>query len=398
MTYSANVPNPRASLDDRVLDFITEADQQTTVWSALAEDSQDESEIQTNSERETRFNDLACDLFDFQFAACPTYARFCRDQGVHPESLQHWSELPAVPTGAFKEVELRSFSKEHTLKTFCTSGTSTAQQGSLHLDTLELYEASLRANFRRHMLPGLQPSSATKTCFGILAPSPNEVPDSSLSHMFGVALQKFGSEESLFLISNDELQVDRFLQLIIALQQDSEEFSPLALCGTAFSWVHLLDELERRSIRVSLPPNTSIMETGGFKGRSRETTREELYARMETFFGISASQIVNQYGMTELGSQFYDSVLASPNQPRHKVIPPWVRVRILDPSTGKESLPGEPGVIQIYDLANTGSVLAVRTADLGYTLEDGFEVLGREAGAEQRGCSLAIETMLGNKT
>ncbi len=52
-------------------------------------------------------------------------------------------------------------------------------------------------------------------------------------------------------------------------------------------------------------------------------------------------------------------------------------------------------MIQIVDLANTGSVLAVQTADLGRELPGGFEVLGRSPGAEARGCSIAADEMLG---
>ena len=55
---------------------------------------------------------------------------------------------------------------------------------------------------------------------------------------------------------------------------------------------------------------------------------------------------------------------------------------------------GEVGVVTILDLANTGSVLAIQSADLGRAVGDGFEVLGREAGAEARGCSIAADEML----
>jgi hypothetical protein len=103
---------------------------------------------------------------------------------------------------------------------------------------------------------------------------------------------------------------------------------------------------------------------------------------------------VNQYGMTELASQFHDSVLRFPGEPRRKLGPPWTRVRCLDPETGRECAPGAVGRIAILDLANTGSIQAVQTADLGRSRGDGFEVLGREAGAEARGCSLAADAML----
>jgi hypothetical protein len=97
--------------------------------------------------------------------------------------------------------------------------------------------------------------------------------------------------------------------------------------------------------------------------------------------------------MTELGSQFYDSVLRLPGTPRRKLGPPWARVRILD-ADGRDVPDGGVGAIAIVDLANTGSVLAVQTADVGRRAGDGFEVLGREPGAEARGCSLAVDEML----
>ena len=55
---------------------------------------------------------------------------------------------------------------------------------------------------------------------------------------------------------------------------------------------------------------------------------------------------------------------------------------------------GIGGGLAIVDLANTGSVLALQTADLGRRIGDGFEVLGREPGAEARGCSRAADAML----
>ena len=57
-------------------------------------------------------------------------------------------------------------------------------------------------------------------------------------------------------------------------------------------------------------------------------------------------------------------------------------------------------MIVVHDLANTGSVAAIQTADLGRRIAakdspfgDGFEVLGRAEGAEARGCSIAADAM-----
>jgi hypothetical protein len=46
------------------------------------------------------------------------------------------------------------------------------------------------------------------------------------------------------------------------------------------------------------------------------------------------------------------------------------------------------------DLANTGSVIALATSDAGRLVDGGLEVIGRLAGAEARGCSLAAEALL----
>ena len=54
-------------------------------------------------------------------------------------------------------------------------------------------------------------------------------------------------------------------------------------------------------------------------------------------------------------------------------------------------MPGEIGSISVLDLSNSGSICALQTADLGRSVGEGFEILGREEGAEAKGCSLAVD-------
>jgi hypothetical protein len=340
-------------------------------------------------EDEERFDALALALFAHQFERCPPYRRFCERRAATPASVRGWREIPPVPTGAFKELFLSCFPAERTVHTFRTSGTSTATRGELHLDTLELYEASLLPSFCRFLLPDLSPERPFATIL-VLAASPAEARDSSLSHMFGVAIRELGAEGSLFFVENGGLRAEELLRAL----ETAPAQRPLLLCGTAFAFVHLLDALEQRSARLALPAAARIMETGGFKGRSRAMPRPALYLALEEQLGVPLERIVNQYGMTELGSQFYDTVLREPAAPGRKLGPPWARVRIVDPETGEDAPPDGAGTILVYDLANTGSVLAIQTADLGRRVQDGFEVLGREPGAEARGCSIAADELL----
>ncbi|HEY8152848.1 MAG TPA: long-chain fatty acid--CoA ligase [Myxococcota bacterium] len=336
-----------------------------------------------------RFEALALELFAFQWERCQPYRRFCERRGARPATITSWQEIPAVPTGAFKELELRSFPTERSAHVFRTSGTSSAARGALHLDTLALYEASLLPSFARHLLPDL--AAGERAPILVLAPSPAEVPDSSLSHMFGVLLRERGTSESGFFLRGGALEVDA---LLAAIERASASTSALVLCGTAFAFVFLLDELARRGRSLALPRSARIMETGGFKGRSRELGQGELYAELEARLGVPAARIVNQYGMTELASQFHDSVLRLPAEPRRKLGPPWTRVALLDPVGGGPAPEQAVGQIVVIDLANTGSVLALQTADLGRRVADGFHVLGREPGAEARGCSIAADELL----
>ena len=340
---------------------------------------------------DARFEALALALFAFQFEHCAPYRRFCEGRSRTPERVKTSDEIPAVPTGAFKELALTSFPLERARKTFRTSGTSAHTRGALHLDTLALYEASLLPAFRRHLFPGLAAGARARLI--VLAPSADEAPDSSLSYMFQVALRELGDAQSGWFVRGGALDLD---SLLAALDAACLAGTPVALCGAAFAFVHLLEALGARGAALALPAGSRALETGGFKGRARERPRAELYGEIEERLAIAPARIVNQYGMTELGSQFYDSTLREPRAPRRKLAPPWTRVRLVDPLSGAPVGQGRPGAIAVCDLANTGSVCAIQTADLGSAIgDDGFEVLGREPGAEERGCSIALDELLG---
>lgn len=349
---------------------------------------------------EARFTRIALALFRFQHDACEPYARLCRSLGREPANVHRFEEIPAVPTGAFKEFSLRSFPEADTIKTFRTSGTGSDRQGELHLDTLELYEASLIASLRRYFIPDLL-GQAPEMRF--LAPNTKESPDSSLSHMFDVLARAEGGDQSRFDLARGTLDLKSFEAAIVRARTSN---TPLVVAGTSFAFVHFLDHVsdpsnsEVAANRWTLPPRSRVMETGGFKGRSRVVPREVLRAKIAACFGLDESRIVNQYGMTELASQFYDSTLIDPEGPRRKLLPPWTRVRFVDPESADDVAPGGVGMIIIHDLANTGSVAAIQTADLGRAILDasgqmiGFDVVGREEGAEARGCSIATDVML----
>ena len=81
--------------------------------------------------------------------------------------------------------------------------------------------------------------------------------------------------------------------------------NPILVLGTAFSFVHLLDYLAEKNLRFDLPPGSRVMETGGYKNRSRSMPRTGLHQLLTERLGVPPSQIIC-IGMSESSSQAYD--------------------------------------------------------------------------------------------
>lgn len=345
---------------------------------------------------EGEFNQLALELFALQFENVPAYRRLCLAKSVSPAEITHWKQIPAVPTMAFKELELTSLPPEERTAVFHSSGT-TEQRPSRHFhsaDSLAVYEASLLPWFQENFLSDHEDllenesvNATEKFGFIILTPPPTLAPNSSLVHMFETVRRELGSRDSFFggqLDSAGAWTLD-IEQVLFGIRKSMCANRPIAIVGTAFSFVHLLDHFEAKNMRYRLAEGSRVLETGGYKGRSRVLPKTELHSLITKHLGIPTSHIVCEYGMSELSSQAYDAPLA---HSRTFKFPAWARVQITSPETGLEVAEGETGLIRIYDLANVRSVMAIQTEDLGIRHGDGFELIGRSAVVEPRGCSL----------
>jgi len=350
-------------------------------------------EDQASLEGEDPFNRLALRIFRLQCRGNPVYGAFVRGRGIDPEGVVDWRDIPPVPTAAFKEMPLLTGPPGEGGLVFRTSGTTRGRErrGEHHVADPSLYRASLLPPFRRYLLP-----DGARLPVGALLAPPSLVPDSSLGTMVEVVMSTLAAPGGGWYVdASGAIDEAGFTRLLEGAMDRGE---PLLLVGTAFAWVHWMDLMDVRGLRFSLPPGSRIMETGGFKGRSRAVPRGVLYQGLVDRLGVPLGRIVNEYGMTELLSQFYEPVLAggTPADPaaRHHVGPPWVRTRILHPETLQLVTDGEEGLLCHLDLANLRSVCGVLTGDLGVRVGEGFRVLGRSPGAEPRGCSMVMEELL----
>lgn len=338
------------------------------------------------------FTDVALRIYEFQKRHNSFYRRYVELTGT--PKPQSWREIPAVWTNAFKRARVATFPKGRTIACFRTSGTTEGEGGVHEFCDLELYRRAALSFFRTALLPD---DVRQKMLF--LSPPPADAPHSSLIFMFESVRKAFGATGSRYFFRNDALDTNALCR---SLSNACRTGEPLFLLGTAFAFAYLLQDLDKRQLRFQLPPGSRIMETGGFKGRVKEIPRDEFYFQLQHALGIPRSHIVNEYGMTELSSQFYYCGLALTLAGRRipasamsvKVCPPWTRVLIVDPETGREVQVGAQGLIRIYDLANLGSVVAIQTEDIGVRRRDGFEILGRAPLAPPRGCSLDAERLI----
>ena len=344
---------------------------------------------------EADFSALAHELFTLQFAHVAPYRSLCEARRVTPDSLTDWRQIPAVPTAAFKELDLTSLTPAERTGVFHSSGT-TEHRPSRHFhsaESLVVYEASLLAWFERHVRPDAR-TDKSPARFLCLAPPPEQAPHSSLVYMFAAVSRAFGAPDSCFLASagaDNSWSLDSAAALA-GLRHAEQTNQPLLLLGTAFMFVHLLDTLAQHDLAITLPPGSRVMETGGYKGRSRELPKAELHALITARLGIPPAAIICEYGMSELSSQAYDRVAGAPSilSPQSSIFsfPPWARALVTSPETGREVADGETGLLRIFDLANVRSVMAIQTEDLAVRRGDGFELLGRATQVEARGCSL----------
>ena len=340
------------------------------------------------------FNRLATAAFQRQFAENEPYRRYCERRDATPGGVDHWSRIPAVPTAAYKSAALFCGDPATAEIVFRTSGTTLGSEnrGAHYVGDLSFYRAAALPNFKAHLLP-----DAAHLPMLILAPDTRLAPDSSLSWMLEAVKTEFGSQDSAHVVDQDGLRLDT---LLTALAESEVRQKPVMLLGTAAAYAHLLEDLDERGRRFELPCGSRLMETGGFKRRRREIPKRELYAWLEDRLGIPEPYCVAEYGMTEMCSQFYDNVLREqargrPPLRRHKTVAPWIRTQVVDAETLEPLPAGRTGVLCHFDLANFDSVLAVQTDDLGVAAEGGgFEILGRAAGAELRGCSIAMDQWL----
>ena len=308
------------------------------------------------------FEALALEIFKFQFETNAVYRSFCDLLYKHPSDIKSLTDIPFLPIQFFKSHKVLS-SSNPIKKTFTSSGT-TGKMTSKHLVTdLALYESSYQKGFK-HFYGNIKDYTILA-----LLPSYLEREGSSLVYMVNDLISTSKHPKSGFYLHNLE-------DLALTIKQLEAKGQKTLLIGVSFA---LLDLIEKFQFNLK---HTTVMETGGMKGKRKELVREELHQILQTGFGVD--RIHSEYGMTELLSQAYslgNGVFDCP---------PWMKVLTRQTEDALTlQPPNATGGINVIDLANLNSCSFIATQDLGKVDKNGrFEIIGRFDHSDIRGCNL----------
>ncbi len=309
------------------------------------------------------FNEIALQVFNYQYHNNLLYREFCQLIGRSPEKVKVFQDIPFLPISFFKSHQVTCFEAVWAERVYTSSGT-TGQQTSRHF--VRKY-ADYRLSFEKSF--ELFYGNIADYCVLALLPNYLEREGSSLVEMAKDLIAKSGHSDSGFYLNN----LGQLAETINRLQEQK-----IVLLGVTYALLDLSD------LGPFHWPNVIVMETGGMKGKRKELVREELHAALKLGFGVE--NIHSEYGMTELLSQAYSSGNGIFN------CPPWMKILTRDINDALTLRKDEKtGGINVIDLANIDSCSFIATQDLGRVYSNqSFEILGRFDNSDVRGCNLMI--------
>ena len=311
------------------------------------------------------FLSLALDTFRFQYQNNEVYRKYCDTLKIKVDEIRNIIQIPFLPISFFKTHAITTTAFEPAV-IFESSGTTQTINSKHFVKDTGLYEESFTKAFN------LFYGNAKDWCIIAFLPSYLERKNSSLVMMADKLISQSKHPQSGFYLN----EYEKLKTLLSELENKKQK---TLLIGVTFA---LLDFAEQFPMQLQ---HTTIMETGGMKGRREEMTRPQVHEILCNAF--QKESIHSEYGMTELLSQAYSKGKGIFNTP------PWLKILIREEDDPFSIYNTEnkivTGAINIIDLANIYSCSFIATEDAGKLYVDGsFEVIGRLDNTDIRGCSL----------
>ncbi len=321
------------------------------------------------------FDLAAMEVFRRQAAECGPYREYLGLIGVEAAGVGSVDGIPFLPIELFKTHRVWCGAGEPEA-VFTSSATGGEGPSRHYIARLGDYDRTYTRGFEIFYGP------ASRVSIYALLPSYLEREGSSLVRMADGLIRQgraAGRGGGFYLRDQARLLADM-----------AADRGPKILLGVSYALLDLAEELAARG-GDGLPAGTTVMETGGMKGRREEMSKEAMHAVLSEAFGVD--EIHSEYGMAELMSQAY-SKGAGGNA--HGGVffrtPPWMRVVVRNLADPFEVRGEGRGGVNIIDLANLRSCAFIQTQDVGRVAADGsFTLEGRVARSDIRGCNLLVQ-------
>jgi phenylacetate-coenzyme A ligase PaaK-like adenylate-forming protein len=306
------------------------------------------------------FLGVAKQICDFQMTHNEVYKNWVNLSRQDNRSIDTTTAIPFLPIQLYKTQPVFIGTLPTTL--FESSGTTEDVVSKHWVSDTSLYEDSFSKCFQ------LFYGHPTDYCIIALLPSYLERQHSSLVYMAQKLIQDSKHPNSGFYLNE-------FEKLDSLLKQLESKKQKVWFIGVSFGLMDFADAYPQQL------KYTTVIETGGMKGRKKELSKQELHEYLQKRLGVGV--IHSEYGMTELLSQAY-----SEGEGIFRC-PPWMKVLVGDEQDPTLVKTKGIGVLHVIDLANIWSCSFIATQDRGEVFEDGrFTVLGRVENSDRRGCSL----------
>jgi long-chain-fatty-acid---luciferin-component ligase len=185
---------------------------------------------------------------------------------------------------------------------------------------------------------------------------------------------------------------------------------PKNLFGYPFTIAQLKEFIDKAGINSNLGEGGIIMTAGGWKAKAptmayASYTRPEMEQLLSDTFGVPKTNIRDVYGCTELVSSCWECQFEKDGEiVKHKHVPPWMYLLILDQDTLEPVEAGQPGRAAFLDFAVYSHPGFILTDDrMKIVSNEGcgcgkpgqiFEFVDRVKEIGERGCAFVVQNKL----
>jgi hypothetical protein len=325
---------------------------------------------------------------------CPAYRRYCQRRGFGPGRVFDSVEaFPFLPVQAFKEsAGLLCSVPQSEVKTRLYSSATTGKPSEIVID-----QRTARRQVRALATVMQAVLGERRRPFLVMDADPRQVTPGVLRARTAAVRGFLNAARDVRygLVANAQGGLDLgFEDLESAARAFGESGEPPVVFGFTFVlFKHVLEPFRAAGRRLDMPRGTSVVHIGGWKKLAAERISPAAFKQaVAGTFGVDPARITDFYGFTEQLGVVYPE-----DGDGNKVCPAFAEVVVRDPATLEPLPDGAAGLLEfLTPLPHSYPGLAVLTDDLGRIVGRGvgpggwngtrFQVLGRAANTEPRGC------------